>query len=60
MKRAPAGRGGRRWRRGRGQRLGRGLRRGGSGGVGMVTEAATGWCSGGGASGRGGRSPGAT
>jgi hypothetical protein len=36
---------------------GRGLRRGGSGGVGMVTEAATGSCSGGWVSGRGGRSP---
>jgi hypothetical protein len=39
---------------------GRGLRRGGSSGIGMVTEAATGSCSGTGwASGRGGRSPGA-
>jgi hypothetical protein len=38
---------------------GRTLRRGGSGGVGMVTEAATGLCSGGWASGHGWRSSGA-
>jgi hypothetical protein len=44
--------------RGRGSG-GRGLRRGGSGGVGMVTEAATGSCLGGWASGQGGRSLGA-
>jgi hypothetical protein len=38
---------------------GRELRLGGSGGVGMVTEAATGSCSGGWASGQGAMSPGA-
>jgi hypothetical protein len=38
---------------------GRGLRRGGSGSIGMVTEAATGSCSGGWALGQGGRSLGA-